>query len=155
MDDLVEHWMSVEPITVDETNIMATAFQLMKINKVRRLPVLNRDNHLVGILTWGDVREGRPKKAKAATVQQLWDTHGQLAAIRDVQEFMTSSPIVISPKESILSAVQLMLLNKIGGLPVVEASEGIDVDTEAENRPLVGIITESDIFRFLLAHFSA
>ena len=61
-NDLVEHWMSAEPITIDEFNTLATAFHLMKLNKVRRLPVLNQDEQLVGILTWGDVREAKPKR---------------------------------------------------------------------------------------------
>jgi CBS domain-containing protein len=71
-------------------------------------------------------------------LQKLWASHG-LTAIQDVREFMTENPYVIEPTTSIRTAVELMLAHKIGGLPVMEEDE------------LIGIITESDIFRFLLA----
>ena len=48
---------------------------------------------------------------------------------------MTRDPVTISSDASIFDAAQLMLENKIGGLPVVDEGE------------LVGVITESDIFR--------
>ena len=135
----VQDWMSAEPITVDETNTLSTAFQLMRINNVRRLPVLNRDDELVGILTWGDVREGRPKKSKDMTLQQIWESR-TLSAICDVREFMSVNPVVISPTASIRTAVELMLQHKIGGLPVVDDDDQV-----------VGVITESDAFRCLLS----
>ena len=137
-NDLVEHWMSAEPITIDEFNTLATAFHLMKLNKVRRLPVLNHDEQLVGILTWGDVREAKPKRTDHANLPQLWAAPS-LTAIQDVREFMTENPLVIEPTATIRDAAEMMLINKIGGLPVMEDDE------------LVGVITESDIFRCLLA----
>ena len=133
----VQQWMTSDPITVDDTNTLSTAFHLMKINKIRRLPVLDRDDLLVGIVTWGDIREGKAKRSPAMTLEQIWESQA-LAAIRDISEFMTFEPITIDATESIRRAADLMLINKIGGLPVM------DGDT------LVGMITESDIFRFLL-----
>ena len=136
-NDCVAHWMNKDPITLDESNTLSTAFHLMTINKVRHLPVLNQENELVGILTWGDIREGKPKRAGHRNLQQLWPPHS-LTAIQDVSEFMTEDPLVIEPTAPIRQAVELMLNHKIGGLPVVVEEK------------VVGIITDSDIFRFLL-----
>lgn len=135
--DHVETWMSTELISVEETNTLSTAFQLMKTNQVRRLPVLSDDEQLIGIITWGDVREGRPKEPQSMTLQQIWESHSFIS-LRNVHDFMTENPIVIGPKASIREAVELMLTHKIGGLPVVEDDH------------VIGMITESDIFRFLL-----
>lgn len=138
-NDQITQWMNSQPITIDESNTLATAFHLMMMNQVRHLPVLNEEEELVGILTWGDVREGKPKRETHQNLHQLWAATG-LTAIQDVREFMTINPLVIEATASIRQAAELMLNNKIGGLPVMD-----------EER-LVGVITESDIFRFLLAN---
>ncbi|MCB0062073.1 MAG: CBS domain-containing protein [Caldilineaceae bacterium] len=131
--------MNKNPITVDESNTLSTAFHLMTMNKVRHLPVLNQEDELVGILTWGDIREGKPKRLARQNLQQLWSAHS-LTALQDVREFMTENPFVIEPSAPIRRAVELMLNNKIGGLPVVD------------DERLVGMLTDSDVFRFLLAN---
>lgn len=140
-NDLVQQWMNDDPITIDESNTLSTAFHLMTLNKVRHLPVLNDEEELVGILTWGDVREGRPKRETSQNLQQLWATTG-LTALQDVSEFMTESPIVIGPTATIRQATEIMLTRKIGGLPVVDEEK------------LVGVITDSDVFRYLLANLA-
>jgi CBS domain-containing protein len=136
---LVKEWMTADPITVDTTNNLSTAYHLMRLNSVRRLPVLDEAERLAGIITWGDIREARPKGSGSLHMEPAWEIHF-LAGIRGVQEFMTPNPVTVTPQTPIRRAVQLMLENKIGGLPVVK-----------DNR-VVGIISETDIFRFLLMH---
>lgn len=135
----VKEWMTEDPITVDTTNNLSTAYHLMRMNSVRRLPVVDEMDHLVGIVTWGDIREARPKASGSLAVEPPWEIHF-LAGIRSVQEFMTPNPITVTPRSSIRCAAQLMLENKIGGLPVVEGER------------VVGMISETDIFRFLLMY---
>jgi CBS domain-containing protein len=55
-----------------------------------------------------------------------------------IAECMTSDPITVAPDVSVLDAARLMLKHKIGGLPVVEGGR------------VVGMITESDLFRLLI-----
>jgi CBS domain-containing protein len=136
---LVKDWMTEDPITVDTTNNLSTAYHLMRMNSVRRLPVLDEAEHLVGIVTWGDIREARPKANASMTMEPTWEIHF-LAGIRGVQEFMTPNPVTVTPQTPIRRAAQLMLENKIGGLPVVE------------HEHVVGMISETDIFRFLLMY---
>jgi acetoin utilization protein AcuB/CBS domain-containing protein len=52
---------------------------------------------------------------------------------------MTSDPITVSPETGLREAAMLMIENKIGGLPVVD-----------EQRNVLGIITESDLFEVLV-----
>jgi CBS domain-containing protein len=89
--------------------------------------------NLVGIVTLGDVREAEPSNATSLSIFEL---HYLLSKLT-VDKIMTRDPLTISPNANVREAARLMLDHKIGGLPVME-----------ENR-LVGIITESDIFRVL------
>jgi CBS domain-containing protein len=55
---------------------------------------------------------------------------------------MTTNPITVSSEATISVAAQIMLANRVSGLPVLDASEKV-----------VGIITESDIFRLVVTHW--
>ena len=132
---LVKDWMSTTPFTVEhDANIMDT-FRLMKNNKIRRLPVM-KDTRLIGIVTLGDIREARPSNASALSV---WENNFLLMKLL-VREVMTYNPVSVGPDDSVQHAAQLMTDRKIGGLPVVN---------DAGN--LVGILTESDIFRMVVS----
>lgn len=129
----VRDWMSPDPISVDPKTTLPTAYQLMKLNGIRRLPVLDSEGRLVGIVTLGDIREAKPKEGASLS---MWDLH-LLAAEMEIGGFMTVHPFTVSPETSVREAVAIMLEHKIGGLPVIERGR------------LVGIITESDVFRLL------
>lgn len=126
------NWMNSSPITVSPTTSVSTAFQLMSARHIRRLPVME-GGRLVGILTLGDVR------SKAA------DTDSDEARRIPVAAAMTGDPVSITPGTSLLEAARIMIDRKISGLPVV---------SEPDKR-LVGIITESDIFRAFVADETA
>ena len=130
---LVKEWMTRNPITIAEDTSLTEASRLMKDNDIRRLPVVEHGK-LVGIVTWGDIREASASDATSLTVFEL----GYLLRELQVDRFMTRHPITVTPTTPISRAAQLMLEHKIGGLPVVE------------NGKLVGILTESDIFRMLV-----
>lgn len=134
---LVKDWMTPDPITVDPDTTLPAAYHLMKLNAIRRLPVVDKEGRLVGIVTLGDIREARPKES---TALNIWELHS-LAASLTVRDFMSPHPITVTPDTSIQQAAKLLLEHKIGGLPVVEQDR------------LVGIITETDIFRLLVEQF--
>jgi CBS domain-containing protein len=90
---------------------------------------------VVGIVTLGDIRGAEPSQASSLSV---WEVNHLLAKLK-VSEIMTRNPATIHETESIGEAAKFMLENKFSGLPVVD-------DTEH----LVGIITESDIFRLVV-----
>lgn len=131
---LVKDWMTPNPITVEPETTLPAAYHVMKLNDIRRLPVVDSQGRVVGIVTMGDIREARPKQS---AVLNLWELHS-LAASLEVQDFMTPHPVTVTPETPIRKAAEFMLQHKVGGLPVVEGGR------------LVGIITDSDIFRLLV-----
>lgn len=135
--ELVKDWMSRDVITAPPTLGLLEADALMREHNIRRLPVME-DNRLVGIVTYGDIREVRPSTATAVST---WEMNYLLASL-NIGEMMTKEPKFISPEATIGEAADIMLTNKISGLPVVDATG-----------ELVGIITESDIFRMVAHHW--
>jgi len=131
---MVRDWMTPDPITVEPRTTLPAAYYLMKLNHIRRLPVVDHESRLVGIVTLGDIREARPKES---TRLNLWEHHFLTASL-EVQDFMSPNPVAVAPDTSIRHAAQLMLQRKIGGLPVVDGGR------------LVGILTESDLLRLLV-----
>lgn len=133
--ELVKDWMSREVITASPTLGLLVADALMREHNIRRLPVVE-NGRLIGIVTHGDIREARPS---AATSLSAWEMNYLLASLT-LDKVMTKAPQFISPEATIGEAADVMLTRKISGLPVVDAAG-----------KLVGIITESDIFR-MVAH---
>ncbi|MDO9123693.1 MAG: CBS and ACT domain-containing protein, partial [Deltaproteobacteria bacterium] len=97
---------------------------------VRHLPVIDKDNHLIGIVTDRDVREAAPSDATLLSVQELNYLLGKLK----VSAFMTPKEklITIHPDTLIEEAVKLMRDQKIGCLPVLDEGK------------LYGLFTETD-----------
>jgi acetoin utilization protein AcuB len=136
--ELVKDWMTCKVVTVDPETTIPEAHRLMTANQIRRLPV-QKDGHLVGIVTRGDVRGA---EASNATSLSIWELHYLIAKIR-IEEIMTRDPVTISQDATIGEAAQVMLEGKISGLRVLD-----------ERGRLVGIITESDIFRIVVQEWS-
>ena len=130
---LVKDWMTPDPITICPETTLPEANRLMKECGIRRLPVVE-NGRLVGIITLGDVREASPSNATSLSIYEL----NYLISRLTVGKIMTHDPITITPETSIEAAARLMLEHKIGSLPVVDGTR------------VVGIITESDIFRLLV-----
>src|SRR5689334_4449813 len=129
----VAEWMSTPPLIVAPSTSLEAAQRLMQQRHVRRLPVV-ADGQLIGIITWGDVRAAQPSAATTLSVHEARALLGKVT----VAACMTRDPLTIAPDASVLEAAQLILDHKVGGLPVVA------------NGGVVGVITESDLFRLLI-----
>ena len=132
--ELVKKWMTPDVITITPETTLPEAHKLMTDYQIRRLPVV-KDGRLVGIVTRGDIRGA---EASDATSLSVWELNYLLSQLK-IKGIMTRRSIVISQEATIDEAAQVMLKHKISGLPVV--------DLHGE---LVGIITESDIFRIVV-----
>ncbi|NLY74464.1 MAG: CBS domain-containing protein [Firmicutes bacterium] len=121
--------MTVNPVTIAENAPISEAGELMRKNKIARLPVV-KDGKLIGIITEADLLKLSPS---AATTLSVWELNYVLSKIK-VSEGMTKNPITISPDATLEEAAMIMREKNVGALPVVE-----------EGR-LIGIITESNIF---------
>lgn len=136
--ELVKDWMTRDVVTITSDTTLPDAHRLMDEKGIRRLPVL-KEGRLVGIVTRGDVRGAEPS---GATSLSIWELHYLLAKLT-ITEVMTRNPITISQDATIGEAAQVMLDSRISGLPVVDSGGKV-----------VGIITESDIFRMVVQRWS-
>jgi len=132
----VRDWMTADPVAVAPDALLVEAYRLMEENEVRRLPVVNKSRELVGILTRSDLLQHVPFFPDEDELED------ELPYINmTVEEAMSYDPISIESTDTVQDAAELMLESKVSGLPV-----------RAGNR-LVGIITESDIFRLVVAEW--
>ena len=133
---LVRDWMSPNPITVHPQQTVPQAHSLMEHHKVRRLLVV-ADDELLGIVSYGDIREAQPSDASTLSGYEI----RELINLMSIDSIMTPDPVTIEAGATIADAARIMLEHKIGGIPVVNEAGG-----------LVGIITETDICRVVLAY---
>jgi acetoin utilization protein AcuB len=131
---LVRDRMSKHPITITTDVHIDEALKVMRDNKVRRLPVVDKDGRLVGITSEMDLLYASPSPATSLSVYEI---HYLMARIT-VQDVMTKEVISIEENTPLEEAARIMVDNKIGGLPVVRDGK------------LVGIITETDLFKIFL-----
>jgi CBS domain-containing protein len=136
--ELIKDWMTGDVMTVSPDTTLPEAHRIMTDYHIRRLPVVE-DGRLVGIVTRGDVRGAQPSDA---TSLSIWELNYLLARLK-VREIMTGAALTVRPEATIGEAAQIMLDNKVSGLPVVDGDGRV-----------VGIITESDIFRLVVREWS-
>jgi acetoin utilization protein AcuB len=129
-ENLVREWMTSKLVTVSQNSPIRDAYWLMLNNKVRRLPVMDKER-LVGIITMEDLRRAEPPTGMGLDLVKITDVLSKMT----VRQVMTKDPMTIAPDASLMDAAQTMLEHRISALPVIEDDQ------------LVGIITESDIFR--------
>ena len=131
---IIRNWMSSHVITITPETHLNDARRTMNAEKIRALPVV-KDGELVGIVT----RRGLLRTDIPTLSENAWNTEVDLKDVV-VSEIMTKNPITVPASGPLPKAARVMLENKITAIPVVD-----------ENREMVGIITTSDIFRFILA----
>jgi len=131
---LVKERMSTHPITINPATSLHDALQTMHESHVRRLPVLDKDGNLVGIVLEKDLLYASPSPATSLSVYEL----NYLVAKITVDDLMTRDVITVSEDCPLEEAARIMVDNEIGGLPVMRGTQ------------LVGMITESDLFKVFL-----
>ncbi len=131
---LVGERMTRNPVTILDTASIDDGIHLMRERKVRRLPVLDESGKMVGIVSDKDLLHAAPSPATSLSVYEL---HYLLAKLT-IKQVMSSPVISVTPDTPLEEAARVMADNKIGGLPVTEGDR------------LVGIITETDVFKILV-----
>jgi acetoin utilization protein AcuB len=136
---LVKQKMTKTPITTRIDMSVPDALDLMHEKKVHRLPVLDPFGKLVGIISESDLLYASPSPA---TTLNVWEMHALLAKLK-VEKVMTREVITVTEDTPIEEAARIMIDKQIGGLPVLREKD------------LVGIITETDIFKVFISMFGA
>lgn len=133
--ELVKDWMSTDVITVNPKTTLPEAHQIMTNEEIRRLPVIDDEGQLVGIITLGDIRGAEPSPA---TSLSIWEMNYLLSTLK-IEKIMSKNPVTIGSEATIGEAARKMLENRVSGLPVID-----------DHNRVVGIITESDIFSMVV-----
>ncbi len=131
---LVKERMSQHPITIRPDMSLHDALRVMHDEKVRRLPVVSKEDKLVGIVLEKDLLYASPSPATSLSVYEL----NYLVSRITVESLMTRDVVTVSEDTSLEEAARIMADNNIGGLPVMRDDR------------LVGMITESDLFKVFL-----
>ena len=131
---LVKNWMSKPAITVNEDAMLVDALNLLRKHEIHTLPVME-SARLVGIVTDQDLKNASVPDSTLSTSNNGVDHLVPIA----IGEIMTVSPVTISDCQTIEDTAELLLVHKISGLPVVNQA-----------REVVGMITKSNLFRFIL-----
>jgi len=131
--------MTLNPVTVTPNTSVSEALNIMRQAKVRRMPVLDKRGHLVGIVAEKDLLYASPSPATSLNVYEI----GYLLSKLKIKEIMAKDVVTITEDAPLEEGARVMVDNSIGALPVMRGNE------------LVGIITETDIFKVLLEMMGA
>jgi len=113
----LEKMMTTEVFVVDENDLVSLVDKVMQWKNINHLPVVNKKNKLIGIISKSNIKHVDLIKNKLMVVK----------------DFMIRDVITVEPKTTIEKARKIMISRKIGSLPVLD------------NGHLVGIITKSDL----------
>ncbi len=127
----VKDRMTCNPVTVTEDASFEDALHIMKEKNIRRLPISSKDGHLVGIVVEKDLFSAAPSQA---TSLSIFEMHYLLLKLK-VKEVMTRRVVTVGDDCPLEEAARIMVDHKIGSLLIVRDGK------------LVGIITETDIFK--------
>jgi len=132
---LVKNWMSKTVITIDTEDSIQDAMKLLKTHKIRMLPVIKKGK-LVGVITDRDIKRASASDATTLSVHEL---NYILSKIK-VKDVVSNRLITVPYDYTIEETAEVLLNNKISGLPVVD-----------HDGKIVGTITQSDIFREVIS----
>jgi len=136
---LVGKRMTRNPLTTTPDTPVAEALNFMRREKVRRLPVIDKKGMLVGIVSEKDLLYASPSPVTSLSV---WEIHYLLSKL-EVSKVMTKEVITVTEHVPLEDAARIMADNKIGSLPVVRDGK------------VIGIITETDLFKIFIELFGA
>ena len=132
---LVKNWMSRGVVTIDQDDSMTHAMKLLKDHNIRMIPVMSK-GRLTGVVTDRDIKSASASKAISLEIHEL----AFLISRIKVRQIMTPDPVTVKPDYTVEETAEILLRNKINGVPVVDQPGGV-----------VGVITQSDIFRVFIS----
>ncbi len=136
---LIRERMSHPVITASADASMKEALDLMRTERIRRLPVVNKRGQIVGIVTETDLAKASPSEATSLSKWEIRELVGKVK----VEEIMTTDVVTVNDDTPIEEAARIMADCDVSGLPVMRDGK------------LVGLITETDLFKVFLELFGA
>ena len=136
----IEQRMTRNPVTIGPDANISEARDLMKKNKVHRLPVLDKDKNLIGIISEKDILYASPSPASSLSIHEM----AYLLSKLTVRKIMSKNVTTVNRNIPVEEAARMMADEDLSSLPVVD-----------ENGSLVGIVSKSDLFKILIDLFGA
>jgi acetoin utilization protein AcuB len=129
----VRTYMTPDPVTISPDDNFPKTMNVIHKHKIRHLPVIEQ-NRLIGIIAEKDLLSNQPSPVVALNLHEV---HSLLEAIR-VRQIMSKPVITVEGDCPLEEAARIMVENKISCLPVMDGES------------LVGLITETEIFKVLM-----
>lgn len=118
----IQDIMNTYLFTLSEDDTISDASDVMKLEKIRHIPIVDKDYKLIGLVTHRDLIGALAKRLENFPIKDI----------------MKKKVITVGPHTPLKGAIEVMIINKIGCLPVVHG-EG----------KLIGIVTEIDLLKVL------
>jgi len=136
----VEQIQTSDVVTIGEKAHVGQAINRLREHGVSRLPVVDEDDSLVGVLTTHDIVDFVVRDADR---QGRGDRRGDIDRMLDlpVYDLMTSPVLMTTGDETVEDAVRTMLDNDVSGLVVTPS--------EDDEETVVGVLTKTDVLRAL------
>ncbi|WP_107951287.1 acetoin utilization AcuB family protein [Lysinibacillus parviboronicapiens] len=122
---IVEEIMNEQPYTLAPTNTVLEALKLMRDKKVRHIPVVDEERHVLGVITERDIKEALPSSLRDEPNSPVFN-----AAVEGI---MVKNPLVGHPLDFVEEVALTFYESKVGCLPIVSGGK------------LVGIVTTTDL----------
>ena len=128
---VVRDLMSGDVVTLGRNEKLVAAEDLMRLGRIRHLPVVDEEGALAGIVSQRDLFHSGLMKALG------YGSHAQQHALATVaiKEAMTTDVVTTTPETPVHEAARTMFERKIGCLVVVEGGR------------IAGILAESDFVK--------
>ena len=105
-----------------EENRVITIADILKLERIRNIPVVDKEHILVGLVTYKEIIGALVKKLDKVLIKDIM--------VKEVK--------AVEPETPLKGAIEIMIINKFGCLPVV-----------SPHRRLIGIIAEIDLLKTL------
>lgn len=123
---IAEEIMSKDVITLNSTETIQTAIDVMRNNKIRHIPIVENNDTLIGLVTTQSIRNAAPSIFYS-------NEHTEEVLVKPVSSIMKTNIVTGHPLDFVEDIAMLFYENKIGCLPIIKGNT------------LVGIISESDL----------
>jgi acetoin utilization protein AcuB len=127
---IVEEIMKTNVVTLYPTDSIADAIRLMDTHNIRHIPIINDENHLVGLVTISRLKEVTPSTFR--TNENPEDLK------KPVETIMERNVITGHPLDFVEEVAAVFYEHKISAIPIIK------------DQKLVGILTETDLLRTMI-----
>lgn len=119
---LTKDVMDKNPFALKEEDTILSASKFMKEERIRNLPVVDKENKLTGLITLREI------------IETIFTDPSKIL----VKNAMIKMVSTVTPDVPLKDAIEIMLKNKYGCLPVID-----------KNKKLIGMITEAHLLKTL------